>query len=299
MNYHQLGKSPIKVSELSFGCMSLKGSKSDDRALLREAFDQGINYFDTADLYDGGENEKLVGDALKGIRKEVVLATKVGNQLRTDGNGWDWNPRKSYILKAVDKSLERLQTDYIDLYQLHGGTMDDPIDETIEAFEHLKQVGKIREYGISSIRPNVIKSYTEKSNMVAVMMQYSLLDRRPEEECLELLAKNDISVLVRGAYAKGLLLDKPVQPYLNWSESEVENIKGKLAALSSSLVERAGLILKYLLEQPAVTSIVSGIRKEEQLLDSLEALEAMGDWDQKIIQLKEKLPVNRYDSHRS
>lgn len=298
MKYHQLGKSSIKVSEVSFGCMSLRGSKADDMLLIRQAFDQGINYFDTADLYDAGENEKLVGEALKGIRNEVVLATKVGNELRPDGSGWDWNPRKSYILKAVEKSLQRLQTDYIDLYQLHGGTIADPIDETIEAFEQLKKEGKIREYGISSIRPNVIRAYSEKSNMVSVMMQYSLLDRRPEEECLELLAKNNISVLARGAYAKGLLLDKPAKSYLNWSEKEVESIRGKLDELSSSLVEKTELILKYLLQQPAVTSIVSGIRTKEQLHETLKALNGSGKWGQEIEQLKKELPFNKYDAHR-
>ncbi|UCS93070.1 aldo/keto reductase [Echinicola marina] len=298
MNYRQLGKSSIKISELSFGCMSLKGSKSDDRALLRQAFDQGINYFDTADLYDGGENEKLVGAALKGIRDEVVLATKVGNQLRPDGSGWDWNPRKSYILRAVEKSLQRLQTDYIDLYQLHGGTMDDPIDETIAAFEQLKKEGKIREYGISSIRPNVIRTYAEKSNMVSVMMQYSMLDRRPEEECLGFLAERDISVLVRGAYAKGLSLDKPAQPYLNWSLEEVKNINEKLKTYSASLIEKTELILRYLLNQPAVTSIVSGIRTKEQLQNSLEAFNGSRKWKELAAELKKELPVNRYEAHR-
>src|SRR6202034_3432729 len=96
-------------------------------------------------------------------------------------------------------------TDYIDLYQLHGGTIDDPIDETIEAFELLQQQGKIRYYGISSIRPNVISEYVQRSNIISVMMQYSLLDRRPEESCLQLLQQNNIGVLARGSVAGGLL----------------------------------------------------------------------------------------------
>ena len=140
-----------------------------------------------ADLYDKGENEKLIGAALKEKRKDVIIATKVGNQWRADGSGWDWNPRKEYILSCVEGSLQRLNIDYIDLYQLHGGTIQDPIDETIEAFELLVQQGKIRYYGISSIRPNVIREYVKRSNIVSVMMQYSLLDRRSEETCLPLL----------------------------------------------------------------------------------------------------------------
>src|SRR5699024_9731546 len=95
--------------------------------------------------------------------------------------------------------------DYIDIYQLHGGTIDDPIDETIEAFEELVKEGYIRYYGISSIRTNVIKEYIQKSNIINVMMQYSLLDRRPEEEVLDLLNANQISVVTRGSLAKGML----------------------------------------------------------------------------------------------
>ncbi len=100
----------------------------------RQALDSGINYFDTAELYQAGENERTVGKAFKGMRDRVLIATKVGNQLRPDGSGWDWNPGKDYILEAVDKSLQRLQTGYIDLYQLHGGTLDDPIDENHRSF---------------------------------------------------------------------------------------------------------------------------------------------------------------------
>src|SRR5690606_13042544 len=126
---------------------------------------------------------------------EIILATKVGNRFEEGKKGWSWDPSKKYIKSAVKDSLRRLQTDYIDLYQLHGGTIDDPIDETIEAFEELKQEGIIRYYGISSIRPNVIREYVQKSNIVSVMMQHSLLDRRPEESVLELLAENNIDYI--------------------------------------------------------------------------------------------------------
>ena len=180
MNQRILARTGWAISELSFGCMSLQGTDAENARLIHKAIDGGINYFDTADLYQGGANETTVGKALIGKRSEVYIATKVGNELRADGSGWDWNPRKSYILKAVDQSLSRLQTDYIDLYQLHGGTIEDPIDEVIEAFEQLKEQGKIRAYGISSIRPNVIREYVDRAQIVSNMMQYSLLDRRPE-----------------------------------------------------------------------------------------------------------------------
>ena len=157
MEYRQLGNSSLRISAVAFGCMSLPKEEKEAGHLLHEALDRGINFFDTADLYDKGENEVLVGKALSAKRGEVILATKVGNAWREDGSGWDWNPQKDYIIKAVEGSLRRLRTDYIDLYQLHGGTMEDPIDDTIEAFEQLKREGKIRYYGISSVRPNVIR----------------------------------------------------------------------------------------------------------------------------------------------
>ncbi|GAB3815736.1 hypothetical protein GCM10028895_10220 [Pontibacter rugosus] len=118
MKYNLLGKSDLKLSEVSFGCMSLGADQTANAKLLHSALDEGINFFDTADLYDKGENEVMVGKAFCGMREQVVISTKVGNQWRSDGSGWDWNPSKSYILSAVDASLKRLRTDYIDLYQL-------------------------------------------------------------------------------------------------------------------------------------------------------------------------------------
>lgn len=298
MKYNQLGRSDIKISEVSFGCMSLNGSQQENTKLIHQAIDEGINYFDTADLYDAGENEKMVGKALSGKRQDIILATKVGNQLRADGSGWDWNPKKAYILSAIDESLRRLKTDYIDYYQLHGGTMEDPIDETIEAFELLKASGKIREYGISSIRPNVIRAYVEKSHIQGVMMQYSLLDRRPEEACLDLLAQNNISVLVRGAYAKGILLNKPAKEYLNWSEKEVNEVKDHLKKCGHDLEEIRKIVLHYPLSHPAVASVVSGTRTVEQLEETLAAVLPGNTTVACIEQLKDSLPTNKYEAHR-
>lgn len=243
--------------------MSLEQDQPQNTRLIRQAFDRGINFFDTADLYDKGANEIVVGKAIRDFRKEVILATKVGNQWKPDGSGWVWNPNKAYILNAVNESLRRLQTDYIDLYQLHGGTMEDPIDETIEAFEELKAAGKIREYGISSIRPKVIREYVQRSNIVSVMMQYSLLDRRPEEASLDLLADNNISVLTRGTLAKGILINKPAQDYLTYFQAEIEKLQTALAAKGDALPAA----LTYVQQHPAVGSMVIGLRTEQQLAD--------------------------------
>tara|TARA_R110000868_G_scaffold396971_2_gene669453 strand:- start:33967 stop:34848 length:882 start_codon:yes stop_codon:yes gene_type:complete len=293
MKFNTLGKSQIQVSEISFGCMSLENNHSLNESLLRKAFDSGFNFFDTADLYDKGWNEESVGKALKPIRDQVIIATKVGNQWREDGSGWDWNPSKEYILKAVDESLRRLQTDYIDLYQLHGGTIDDPIDDAIEAFELLKQQGKIREYGISSIRPNVIREWIERSNIVSVMMQYSLLDRRPEEKCLDILHENDISVLTRGSLAKGMLIDKPITDYLGYSEYEVELIQQKIQRLENQISSS----LQFVLQHNVVASVVVGIRTEEQLSSIVESI-SCDISTEALKKLGEVLELNVYEAHR-
>lgn len=233
--------------------------------ILQKAYDAGINFYDTADLYEKGENEKLVGRALKSIRDQVIIATKVGNQWRKDGTGWEWNPTKEYILNSVDQSLKRLQTEYIDLYQLHGGTIDDPIDETIEAFEILKERGKIREYGISSIRPNVIREWVKRSDIVSVMMQYSLLDRRPEEEVLDLFHQNKVSLLTRGTLAKGKLVGKPTSRYLNYSVQEVEKLQKEVLITENPL----SAAIQYVLDHRTVASAVLGIRTGDQLTSIL------------------------------
>ena len=274
MTYQLLGKSSLLISKIGFGCMSLQPTQQDFPFLIDQAIDNGINFFDTADLYDAGQNEINIGKAVRAKRNKLIIATKVGNQLRTDGTGWDWNPRKKYIIAAAEQSLRRLQTDYIDLYQLHGGTIEDPIDETIEAFELLQEQGKIRYYGISSIRPNVIHEYVQRSNIVSVMMQYSLADRRPEETCLALLKKNNIGVLARGTVAGGLLAGKTAAPYLGFSETEIMTVSKAVQAATPPNSKAAATAIRFVLQQPAISSAVVGIRTEAQLK---EVLQAIGD----------------------
>ncbi|AHF16184.1 aldo/keto reductase [Niabella soli] len=297
MEYKILGAAGWKVSALSFGCMSLDDSTATEAAtLIGRAVDAGINFFDTADLYEKGVNEEKVGKALKAVRDKVFIATKAGNQWRADGSGWDWNPRPAYILDCVEKSLQRLQTDYIDLYQLHGGTMEDPIDDIIDLFERLKQQGKIREYGISSIRPTVIREYVQRSAIVSVMTQYSLLDRRPEESTLPLLKANNKAVLVRGAFAQGLLINKPAKEYLGRSAGEVDRIQQLQQELSAKGYTPQQLALNFVLQNPAVTTVVAGIRTDQQLSELLEAAQPVAEADME--QLSAAIAPNFYKEHR-
>jgi aryl-alcohol dehydrogenase-like predicted oxidoreductase len=299
----RLGNSDLWVTELGLGCMSIGTEEKKAREIIETALDEGINYFDSADLYDFGENETIVGAALKDVREKVIIATKVGNRWNPDKTGWSWDPSKSYIKEAVKQSLKRLGTDYIDLYQLHGGTIEDNIDETIEAFEELKSEGYIRYYGISSIRPNVIREYIKKSPIVSVMMQYSILDRRPEEDALPLLHEHGISLVTRGPLAKGLLSDKMLEKvspkgYPDYSQEELLEVlsalKGKLAT-GRSFTEIA---LQYNLAHPAVATIVAGASSPEQVRSNARAVRSQHLTQEEVILIKELSKAGKYKEHR-
>jgi aryl-alcohol dehydrogenase-like predicted oxidoreductase len=293
-----LGKSDLQISRVGLGCMSLNPGLSDSEYIIHRAIEGGINYFDTADLYDKGMNEEMLGRAIRGKREKLVIASKVGNRLREDGSGWDWDPSKNYILEAVERSLKRLGTDHIDLYQLHGGTIDDPIEETIEAFELLKKQGKIRFYGISSIRPNVIREWVKRSAIVSVMMQYSLLDQRPEEECLQLLKDNGIAVLARGSVAQGLLVDKPSRDYLDRNVNEVELARNLVHRYDGSVRTAAQTAMQFVLHHPAVTAIVAGVSNLIQLQEALGMFDTPWLSDEDYTDLHKHVKMNRYKEHR-
>ena len=294
MDYKLLGHSDLQISRIGFGCMSLRPDQPDLQKLIESAIASGINYFDTADLYDKGLNEINVGKAVKVHRNKIFIASKGGNVWKEDGSGWDWNPRKEYLLKAVEGSLQRLNTDRIDLYQLHGGTINDPIDETIEAFELMVEQGKIRYYGISSIRPNVIREYIKRSRIVSVMLQYSLLDRRPEETLLPLLAENKIGVLARGTVAGGILVDKPAKPFLGYSEQEVAKLISEIREHHSG---ESSTAIGYVLQHPAITAAIVGIRTPKHLQEAIESLnKPMAS--NNIADFQQVLPPNHYKEHR-
>lgn len=307
MKKRQLGKSDLMVSELGLGCMSLGTDEHQAREIIESALEEGINYFDTADLYDYGLNEKIVGESLKQVRENVLIATKVGNRWNTNQEGWSWDPSKNYIKEAVKQSLKRLQLDYIDLYQLHGGTLSDPIDETIEAFEELVEEGFIRYYGISSIRPNVIREYAEKSNIVSVMMQYSILDRRPEEESLPYLNSKGINVVTRGPLAKGLLSNKSLEKtsksviekgYLDYSYAEIRELVSQLSAKLSEQHSLTELSLQYVLANPTVASVVAGASSSLQVKENVQAINSNPLTKEEMLLIQSLSKENKYDQHR-
>ncbi|WP_406686813.1 aldo/keto reductase [Rossellomorea vietnamensis] len=306
MEKRRIGNSDLLVSKMGLGCMSLGTEESSAKEIVQHALENGINYLDTADLYDFGQNEEIVGNAIRDVRDDIILATKVGNRWDDVEDGWRWDPSKSYIKSAVKDSLSRLKVDYIDLYQLHGGTIEDDFEETIEAFEELKKEGLIRYYGISSIRPNVIKRFLSSSSIDSVMMQYSLLDRRPEE-WMDLLDENKVSIVARGPLAKGLLSEKMLSKasakmkedgYLDYSYQELEetlkSIQGKMGD-NRSMNE---LALQYILAHESVGAVIPGASSVQQLQENINAVNAGPLSSEELDMLKQLTKLSRYEQHR-
>lgn len=298
MEYRNLGPSDLRVSELSLGCMSLPMELQEARNIIDAAVDAGINFFDTADLYNHGRNEIIVGDILRKKRQDVIISTKVGNVWDASGDNWHWDASKKYIMEAVKKSLVRLGTDYIDLYQLHGGTLEDNFEEIAEAFEDLKREGVIRQYGISSIRPNVIKQMATMGRPSAIMMQYSALDRRPEE-WFEWMKERRISVISRGTIAKGLLTNEWEQRmtdngFLDYSKEELAHTLKQLEQSTDYMLNGA---IGYNLKQDVIASTVLGVSSLPQLYEIIDAYHHPASQDV-LEQWMNMTKANRYEEHR-
>lgn len=267
-------KSGIEISELGLGCMSLGTDYKKAQPIIESAIDHGITYFDTADIYDQGVNEEIVGKALKKYqnRDDIVIGTKVGNRLTDDGH-MTWDPSKKHIKESVKGSLKRLGLNHLDLYQLHGGTIDDPLDETISAFDELKQEGYIRAYGISSIRPNVIDYYLKNSQIETLMSQFNLIDNRPESLINDVHDKQ-VKILARGPVFKGLLTSKSVDVIdekfkngvLDYTQDELGSTIASIKELESNLT---ALSFKYLTSHDAMGSIIVGASNVEQLEENV------------------------------
>lgn len=299
MRKRELGKSGLYVSEIGLGCLSLPNDLAESKNIIDAAIHAGINYFDTADLYDNGRNEELLGSALRGKRNDVILATKAGNKINPGGDGWTWDSSKAHIMEAVKKSLTRLDTDYIDIYQLHGGTMEDDAEETIDAFDSLKKDGLIRQYGISSIRPTVIKRFLDTSSAVSVMMQYNLLDRRPEE-WFPMIRDAGASVITRGTIAKGFLTSEGLaraEKANGFVEYDAGELTRTVQALSKTSEDIHAAAIAFVLRDKTVASALIGARTTEQLLDSIIAYEKKTA-DEEIAQLGNIAKTHNYKEHR-
>lgn len=298
MEYRQLGNSGLAVSVVGLGCNNFGGRIDADQtnAVVAAAVDAGITLFDTADVYGGepGQSETLLGKALGSSRDDVMIATKFGGDMR-GANGPDWGVRGSrrYIRKAVEGSLRRLGTDWIDLYQLHHPDPVTPIDETLAALSELVAEGKVRYIGSSQFAGWQVADAdwaartAGHERFISAQNKYSLLDRVAEDELVPACEHLGIGILPYFPLESGLLTGKYKRGEVAPDGTRLAKMPDRLAAadfdkieaLETFAAERDLEILDVaiggLAAQPAVASVIAGATRPEQVAENVRA----GAWD--------------------
>lgn len=296
IEYRPLGRTGVKVSSLCLGCMMFGGKTSadDSYAIIDHALDAGINFIDTANVYSRGKSEEVTGEALKrnGKRSQVVLATKVRGVMG-DGPNDQGNSRR-HIIEQCEQSLRRLQTDYIDLYQIHRPQPDIAIDETLRALDDLVRSGKVRYIGSSTYAAwQLVESLWVAKELglnryVCEQPPYNLLDRRIERELLPMARTYGFAIipwsplgggLLTGKYQRGQ--DPPADTrfgdrnsvyYGRMSDRMYDAVDALKPLAEAKGVTLSQFALAWCMQQPGVTSPIIGPRTMEQFEDNLGAL---------------------------
>jgi aryl-alcohol dehydrogenase-like predicted oxidoreductase len=295
MKYRTLGDSGIEVSEISLGSWLTYGvgvEADKARACLEEAFDQGVNFIDTANIYGRGAAETFLGKALQGhVREDYVLATKLYFPMTETDRGLS----RAQVEKQLDASLQRLRTDYVDLYQCHRYDWDTPLEETLEALTRAVESGKARAIGFSEWPAERIQAAIDLckahgfTRFVSSQPQYSLVWREPEEEVIPLCAANSISQIVWSPLGQGVLSGKydPDRPPPSDSRAGNAEMGGWMDRLMQPdllrsiqrlkpIAEEAGLTLPqfalaWVLREPNVASAIIGASRPEQVRENAAA----------------------------
>lgn len=296
MEYRTLGRTGVKVSPLCLGAMNFPEPSGEKESIeiINRALDGGINFIDTANVYQTGESEKIVGRALKknGRRNEIVLATKVYGTMGEGPN--EGGVSRYHIIQSCEDSLRRLKTDHIDLYQLHRPGLTVPQDETLRAFDDLVKAGKVRYIGCSTHPAWMVMealATSEKYNLVRYISEqppYNLLDRRIENELVPLAQKYDMALLPWSPLAGGILAGRYNDPKnfpegsrassgewfarrVNRAGIEVAQKLEKMAAERGMTITQLALL--WVKDQPGVTSPIIGPRTMGHLEDALGILD--------------------------
>ncbi len=303
MQYTRLGRTGLQVSRLCLGTMTF-GLQCDEKtsvAIMDKAFAEGVTFFDTADVYPlggtgetVGRTEEFVGRWLQGRRDRIILATKCFG--RSGPARWDQGNSRKHILDAVDASLRRLNTDYIDLYQLHGPDAETPIDETLRALEDVVRSGKVRYVGCSNFMAYQVARAIGRSEALGVVRfdsvqpRYNLLFREIERELLPLCGEEGIGVIPYNPIAGGLLSGKhnrdagpeegsrftlgtAAERYQDryWHEGMFETVEQLRPIARDAGMTLPQMAVAWVLAHPAITAPIIGASRPEQLEDTIKA----------------------------
>jgi aryl-alcohol dehydrogenase (NADP+) len=293
--YRSLGKSGLQVSALCLGTMMF-GERTDAAEagrIVDSAREAGVNFIDTADVYAKGESERITGRLIEADRDRWVLATKVANPMGDDPNRRGTS--RKWILQAIDESLERLGTDYVDVYYLHRDIESTPLEETVRAMDDLVRAGKIRHFGVSNFRgwriAEVVHACHEANVAPPVVCQpyYNAMNRQPENEVLPACAHHGIGVVPYSPLARGVLTGKykageapPEGSRAGRKDKRIleTELRGESLAIAQRLGDHAAkkgttaghLAVQWVLNNAIITSVIAGPRTLEQWKDYVAAL---------------------------
>jgi aryl-alcohol dehydrogenase-like predicted oxidoreductase len=304
MQHVRFGSTGLHVSRLCLGTMTF-GLQCDEKtsfAILDAAAEQGITFLDTADAYplgdkleNMGRTEEILGKWLKGKREQFVLATKCSGKVGPAA--WDQGTSRKHVMHAIDASLKRLGTDYVDLYQVHHFDATTPVDETVEAFDAVVKAGKARYVGVSNYHAYRVARSLGRSEalglakLVSVQPRYNLLFRQIERELLPFCEEEDLAVIPYNPLAGGLLTGKhqrgtppagtrftlgaAAKTYTEryWREREFDSVDAFVKLAKEAAMEPATLAVAWVLANPAVTAPLVGASRPEQLKASVAAVD--------------------------
>lgn len=296
MKYRPLGRTGIKVSPYCLGAMMFgkmaNGDHDECVRMVHRALDAGINFVDTADAYCRGESEEIVGKALKGRRDSVVLATKAFQPMSDDPN--DRGGSRRWLTRAVENSLRRLQTDYIDVYQLHRPVPDTDIEETLSVLTDLMREGKVRAIGASTFpAADIVEAQwvAERRGLARFRTEqppYSILNRSIERDVLPACQRFGMGVMSWSPLAKGMLTGKYRQgeqtpdtfrakffPNAMSDEASLDKIEQLIPLAESAGISLIHMALAFVVAHPAITSAIIGPRTPEQLESYLAGIEVV------------------------